>query len=75
MIPTRGEAPQRATGKPRASGDDPLIVASLEQLAPVNPARAGMIPQRLLDRKPPCRKPRASGDDPWVNNTLIPSLQ
>mgnify|MGYP000981340337 CR=1 FL=1 len=53
--------PQR---KPRASGDDPEILASQKALANVNPARAGMILRRVDDGHQSAGKPRASGDDP-----------
>ena len=33
------------TGKPRASGDDPRLTDDGRKRAPVNPARAGMIPR------------------------------
>ena len=36
----------------------------------VNPARAGMIPERSVNLGTVCGKPRASGDDP--HSILIP---
>ena len=50
--------------KPRASGDDPVILVISSRGGCVNPARAGMIPSP--GSWPTCspRKPRASGDDP-----------
>ena len=50
--------------KPRASGDDPFSLSTMDQLSAVNPARAGMIPARTQGRLVQRGKPRASGDDP-----------
>ena len=50
--------------KPRASGDDPLIICIPVPRPPVNPARAGMIPVSGPTANWARRKPRASGDDP-----------
>ena len=52
------------TGKPRASGDDPVAHAMPNYQDGVNPARAGMILLRRHDHYYYWRKPRASGDDP-----------
>ena len=50
--------------KPRASGDDPLIICIPGPRPPVNPARAGMIPDEHCPVPRSSGKPRASGDDP-----------
>ena len=50
--------------KPRASGDDPIVVTWLGVVTAVNPARAGMIRTLLDSVSSLICKPRASGDDP-----------
>ena len=50
--------------KPRASGDDPEVLAALVLLSNVNPARAGMILSNYTIELRKISKPRASGDDP-----------
>ena len=52
------------TGKPRASGDDPLHHNAHFTAEWVNPARAGMIRTMRNSSASRKRKPRASGDDP-----------
>ena len=71
MIPIAQMAAWLRARKPRASGDDPNLEASLRSCTRVNPARAGMIPsttRRSSTR--PC-KPRASGDDPSMRTTAV----
>ena len=58
--------------KPRASGDDPLVMDELWRILRVNPARAGMIPYfGSLSTQTSC-KPRASGDDPPGRTVVVP---
>ena len=54
----------KAICKPRASGDDPIVVTWLGVITAVNPARAGMILIASATLSPTGCKPRASGDDP-----------
>ena len=66
MIRTSPTRTASRSGKPRASGDDPVGIWALSLPFIVNPARAGMIPppEPVGDRRQ--RKPRASGDDPHL---------
>ena len=64
MIRYVNHAHNTARRKPRASGDDPGGSPVGGAPGPVNPARAGMIPNQALDGYGVIRKPRASGDDP-----------
>ena len=64
MIPALDAHEDRASGKPRASGDDPYGKVVPKIVNNVNPARAGMILPRPGALKHSNRKPRASGDDP-----------
>ena len=45
MILAEATINENGDSKPRASGDDPTILAAILGVAAVNPARAGMIPQ------------------------------
>ena len=60
-----------ALRKPRASGDDPTFVVTVQNAWAVNPARAGMIRQTRRSRRVRRRKPRASGDDPTTRTRFI----
>ena len=70
MIPPAYRSMSRRTSKPRASGDDPGAPLFVLSRAPVNPARAGMIPSSELWAAFPTGKPRASGDDPSIKNVF-----
>ena len=61
--------------KPRASGDDPGRPSCSTFHAPVNPARAGMIPYSFNDASLYVSKPRASGDDPKVAIKAIGTVE
>ena len=71
MIPRTVAAAFPLISKPRASGDDPGEWDAVGQRYEVNPARAGMIPNRSNRPRTCARKPRASGDDP-CDATSIP---
>ena len=58
---------EAAQGKPRASGDDPAPCLCVASHGCVNPARAGMIPNRSTGTSIAAGKPRASGDDPGLS--------
>ena len=70
MIPSPSSSSLGTSRKPRASGDDPAALGGLAGQAPVNPARAGMIPGSEDVNLLVHRKPRASGDDPFAKATL-----
>ena len=70
MIPPALTEPRIDGGKPRASGDDPTILAAILGVAAVNPARAGMIRDRRIVDVHLSSKPRASGDDPLPGGRL-----
>ena len=52
------------SGIPRASGDDPNSLDSINYRRYVFPAQAGMIPVNAAIKAKYPRIPRASGDDP-----------
>ena len=64
MILHRLEKRRHEKSKPRASGDDPLMIMERSSSLRVNPARAGMILVALVVGRVNPGKPRASGDDP-----------
>ena len=66
MIPGPVQAGPRVRGKPRASGDDPLVRTRVLAGTLVNPARAGMIRCCRIFVTRSASKPRASGDDPLL---------
>ena len=70
MIPGSPVARTRQVCKPRASGDDPVLIAFGGVGGRVNPARAGMIPVGVPREGCVERKPRASGDDPSARTEL-----
>ena len=66
MILTMTTPGTTSSGKPRASGDDPILRPLVIHGRIVNPARAGMILVSGDDLRYTRGKPRASGDDPPV---------
>ena len=74
MIRVAWRSTCESTGKPRASGDDPVVCPLTPDESRVNPARAGMIRRTRKVVAVAVGKPRASGDDP-VNSEISATFQ
>ena len=69
--PTTGPVARR---KPRASGDDPVLLVQDSVVIGVNPARAGMILSLSMSAAKSPSKPRASGDDPVLARRALTTM-